>query len=48
MDGFNKACNNIAASYLKVGNNSTSDIHFWYTKWELTLLVLYFSQSGTT
>ena len=29
--GFNEACNNIAISYLKVGDESTSAIRFWIT-----------------
>ena len=29
MDGFNEACNNTDASYLKVGDDSTSAISFW-------------------
>ena len=28
IDGFNKTCNNIAATYLKVGNESMSKIRF--------------------
>ena len=34
--GFNEACENIAASYLKVGDDSMSAIRFWTTaKWDL-------------
>ena len=29
--GFNEACKNIAASYLLVGDESMSAIHFWST-----------------
>ena len=29
IDGFNEACNNIAASYMKVGDESMSAIRFW-------------------
>ena len=29
IDGFDKLCNNIADSYLKVGNKSVGAIHFW-------------------
>ena len=29
MYAFNKVCNNIAASYLKVGGDSMSAIRFW-------------------
>ena len=31
MDGFNDACKKIAASYLKVGDESMSDSHFQTT-----------------
>ena len=31
IDGFNGACNNIAAIYLKVGDDSMSAIRFWTT-----------------
>ena len=31
IDGFNEEFNNIAASYLKVGNEATSAIRFWAT-----------------
>ena len=31
INGFNKACNNIAASYLKVGNESMGSIRFHTT-----------------
>ena len=30
-DGFNTACKNIAASFLKVGDESMSAIRFWTT-----------------
>ena len=30
--GFNEVCKNIAASYLKVGNESMSAIYFWNTE----------------
>ena len=29
--GFNAACNNIAASFMKVGDESMSEIRFWTT-----------------
>ena len=32
IDGFNEACRNIAAGYLKVGDESMSAIHFWTTQ----------------
>ena len=36
FDSFNKACKNIAASFLKVGDESKSAIIFWTTaKWGL-------------
>ena len=31
-NGFNEACNNIASSYLKVGDESMSGIRFWTTE----------------
>ena len=31
IDGFNAACDNIAAIFLKVGNESMSAIRFWIT-----------------
>ena len=31
INGFNAACNNIAASFLKVGDESMSAIRFWKT-----------------
>ena len=31
IDGFNDACKNIAAIYLKVGDESMSEIRFWTT-----------------
>ena len=31
IDGFNTACNNIAASFLKVGDESMIAIRFWTT-----------------
>ena len=31
IDGFNKSFNNIAAIYIKVGEESTSMIRFWTT-----------------
>ena len=31
FDGFNTACKNIAASFLKVGDESMSAIRFWTT-----------------
>ena len=31
IDGFNEACKNISASYLKVGDDSMSTIIFWKT-----------------
>ena len=39
INGFNEACHNIAASYLMVGGESVSAIHFW-TKAEGNLLHL--------
>ena len=34
IDGFNEACSNIAASYLKVGDDSMSAIRFFTTSKE--------------
>ena len=31
FNGFNQASNNIDASYMEVGDESMSDIHFWTT-----------------
>ena len=31
VNGFNEACKNIDASYLKVGSDSMSDIRLWTT-----------------
>ena len=48
IDGFNKLYNNIAASYIKVGNESMSAINFRTTaNGGGFLLVLYFPQAGT-
>ena len=43
IDGFNAACKNIAASFLKVGDEYMSAICF-----QLTSLVLYFPQDRST
>ena len=49
IDGFNAACKNIAAIYLKVGDESMSEIRFLDdSKRELTSLYLYFTQAGPT
>ena len=32
IDGFNETCNNIAASYLKIGDESMSEIRFRTTE----------------
>ena len=46
--GFNTACKNIAASFLKVGDESMGAIRFRTAeKRELTSLVLYFPQART-
>ena len=46
---FNKACNNIDASYLNIGNESMRAICFLdYSKEGLTTLVIYFLQTVTT
>ena len=47
IDGFNETCNNIAASYLKVGDESMSAIFPDYRERGLNPLVLYFLQGGT-
>ena len=31
IDGFNAACKNITASFMKVGDESTREIRFWKT-----------------
>ena len=46
IDGFNAACKNIAASFLKVGDEPMSAIRFWtMEKRERTSLVMYFLQA---
>ena len=47
IDGFNKVFKNMAASYLKSGNESTSSILFWNTEKEYLphLYYIYLSQN---
>ena len=49
FDGFNTSCENIYASFLKVGDEYMSEIRFPDDgKRELTSLVVYFRQAGVT
>ena len=47
FDGFNTACENIAASFLKVGDESMIAIRFRKTaKGQLTALIIYIPEDG--
>ena len=45
IDGFNEACKNIAASYMKVGDESTSAIHFRTTEKGNSTYLFYITQA---
>ena len=48
INGLNEACNNISAIYLKVGNESMSDIRFGLQRRGTYLNCTIFSQYVTT